>query len=314
MATYNPTHLNMQKTDTNGVKPLFEPVVNRHVLERAKEELFFSQLGQKIKVPKGQGKTIAFDRMEPLAVKTEALVEGVTPEGDNLSITRITTVPTQHGRYITTTDEFDFYAHDPSPKVLNISELFADNEAETFDVLTRAELDKGTNVQYAGGESSAASVTAKFTVDEIRKAARTLKKNKAKKFDGSYVCVIDADLQYDLMSEVGKDGTWIDVSKYANPKNILAGEIGTLYGVRFVVTTQDLKQSSSDLHCAYFFGQNAFGTTAPEGNVETIWKNKGSGGTSDPLNQRSTAGWKGHHCAKILTEGWLVRCLCAVTA
>ena len=141
---------------------------------------------------------------------------------------------------------------------------------------------------------------------------RTLTRNKGEMIDGSYVCVVDADLAYNLQG----DSAWLDVKNY-DPGDLYAGEIGKLYGVRFVMTTQSLEEDGETAdggkaHCAYFFAKDAYGSTSEKGNIETIWKNKGSGGTADPLEQRSTAGWKGHHVAKILTEGWMVRCLCAV--
>ena len=313
MAEYNPTHLNMQMTTTDTVKPLFEPALNRFVLNNAKEKLVFNQFGQKVKIPKGKGKSIVWDKCDPLPLANTALTEGVTPEGTELKVSRITAYPQQYGRYISTTDEFDFYKIDPSPEVLKIAKKLADNAAESFDYLTLAVLSAGSNVQYAGGKQSISDITASdvFSVKEVRKAVRTLSKNKGETIDGSYVCVVDADLAYNLQG----DQAWVDVKNY-NPKDLYAGEIGKLYGVRFVMTTQDLKvegaASGVDVHCAYFFAKDAYGSTSEKGNIETIWKNKGSGGTADPLEQRSTAGWKGHHVARILTEGWLVRCLCAV--
>lgn len=316
MATYDAAYLNTQKTTGSGTKPLFEPVINRFVLENAKEKLVFNQFGQKVTVPKGKTKTIAWDKCEPLPVSTEALTEGVTPEGTELKMSRITTEPTQHGRYVATSDEFDFYKYDPSPEVLRLAKKLSDNAAQTFDLLTQKKLAAGTNVQYAGGRSSLSAVTAadKFSVAEVRKAVRTLKKNKAERFGDSYICIIDADMAYDLMS----DEKWENV-KIRDPKDLYAGEIGELYGVRFVCSTQDLSESEAasggvSVHCAYFLGENAYGSTSEKGNIETFWENKGSGGTADPLHQRSTAGWKGHHAARILTEGWMVRCLCAVSA
>lgn len=315
MAEYNPEYLNMQTTSTAGVAPLFQPVLNRYVIENAKNHLVFNQFGQKIKVPRGKTKTIAFDKSEPLPVSTTALTEGVTPEGTALTVTRVSVTPSQYGRYIATTDEFDFYKHDPSPEVLKIAKKLSDNAAETFDLLTMKVLAAGTNVQFAGGRASVSAITAadKLSVAEVRKAVRNLQNNKGERIDDSYVCVIDPDLAYDLQG----DSAWTDVKNY-DPHDLYAGEIGKLYGVRFVMTTQDLTVSGSaagvEVHCAYFFAKNAYGSVSEKGNIETMWKNKGSGGTSDPLEQRSTAGWKGHHVAKILTEGWMVRCLCAVSA
>lgn len=313
MAEYNPTHLNMQMTTTGDVQPLFEPALNRYVLNNAKEKLVFNQFGQRVKVPKGKGKTIVWDKCEPLNVSTTQLTEGVTPEGDSLEVSRIDAVPGQYGKYVATTDEFDFYKVDPSPEVLKLAKKLSDNAAETFDMLTLSVLKAGTNVQYAGGKTSLSAITATdtFSVAEVRKAVRTLAKNKGETIDGSYVCVVDADLAYSLQG----DQAWIDVKNY-DPKDMYAGEIGKLYGVRFVMTTQDLTETGSadgvEVHCAYFFAKDAYGSTSEKGNIETIWKNKGSGGTADPLEQRSTAGWKGHHVARILTQEWMVRCLCAV--
>jgi hypothetical protein len=82
-----------------------------------------------------------------------------------------------------------------------------------------------------------------LTVDEIRKGVRTLKKNKARMFtagaDGSvrrphFVCICSPDATYDLQS----DPLWQDVSKYSNAEQIYSGEIGRLFGVVFVESTE----------------------------------------------------------------------------
>lgn len=313
--TYNPEYLNMHTTTATGTAPLFAPALNRYVLENAKERLVFNQLGQKVKIPKGRTKTITFDKSKPLDVSTTALTEGVTPEGTQLSVTRITATPNQYGLYVSFTDEFDFYKYDPAPEVLRIGKKLSDNAAETFDKLTLSVLKSCTNVQYAGGRTSLATITAadKFSVAEVRKAVRTLQQNKGEVIDDSYVCVVDPAIAYDLQG----DTAWVNVKNY-DPKDLYNGEIGKLYGVRFVMTTQDLSETGAasgvSVHSAYFFAKNAYGSTAVQGNIETIWKNKGSGGTADPLEQRSTAGWKGHHVAKILTAEWMVKCYCAVSA
>ena len=55
-------------------------------------------------------------------------------------------------------------------------------------------------------------------------------------------------------------------------------------------------------------GKNAYGVTeVTGGGLQTIVKPRGSGGTADPLDQRSTVGWKGIRTAKILLEQNMVR-------
>jgi N4-gp56 family major capsid protein len=59
------------------------------------------------------------------------------------------------------------------------------------------------------------------------------------------------------------------------------------------------------------FGQDAYGVVdvenSAEGKPSIIVKNAGSAGTADPLNQRSTIGWKALFTAVILIL--LYRCL-----
>lgn len=55
-------------------------------------------------------------------------------------------------------------------------------------------------------------------------------------------------------------------------------------------------------------GADAYGVTDLEGGgLETIVKPLGSGGTADPLNQRSTVGWKATRTAEILLPERLLR-------
>ena len=59
------------------------------------------------------------------------------------------------------------------------------------------------------------------------------------------------------------------------------------------------------------FGKDAYGIIEPSAeSLEVIVKQRGSAGTSDPLDQRSTVGWKASHAAKILYQERLVRIEC----
>lgn len=63
-----------------------------------------------------------------------------------------------------------------------------------------------------------------------------------------------------------------------------------------------------DIYSTLFIGQNAYGVTSIEGGgLETILKQKGSAGTGDPLDQRSTVGWKATQTAEILSPEFMVR-------
>ena len=230
------TNLNFHTTGTPGTAPLFQQALNRHIVSRSKAKLVHHQFGQLTKIPKGKTKTITWDRMNPLPKAKTPLTEGVTPKGTSINISRITATPKQYGAYISTTDEFDFYKNDPSPELLKLNEILADNAGETQDSLTADILATGTNVQYAKGKSARTELdsTCVMTVNEIRKAVRTLKNNKANPVDKDYVAIVDPDVAFDLMS----DSAWENVKTYSDPKDMYSGEIGRLYGVRFVETTE----------------------------------------------------------------------------
>lgn len=56
------------------------------------------------------------------------------------------------------------------------------------------------------------------------------------------------------------------------------------------------------------FGRDAYGVTDVEGaGLETIVKQLGSSGTADPLNQRSSVGWKALEVAEILMQPYMIR-------
>ena len=222
--------LNMNMTTSEGVAPLMQAVLNRHLIETAKPTLVHTQFGQKVGIPKGKTKTVAWDKMSPLPKAKKPLEEGITPKGSTVNVTRITAEPEQFGNYITFTDQLDFFAHDPSPKVLNYNELLGDNAAETLESIAADVLSSSTNVQYAGGVTSRAALTDTLTVDEVRMAVRTLKGNKAKKINGDYICIVHTDIAHDIMS----DPKWERPHTYSDTKELYAGEIGRLYGVRYI--------------------------------------------------------------------------------
>ena len=108
-----------------------------------------------------------------------------------------------------------------------------------------------------------------------------------------------------------RDPEWIDVHKYSATSEIFEGEIGKLAGVRFVESTEakifgDSGSENRDVYSTLVLGANAYGVTDVEGGgLEHIVKQKGYG--NDPLNQRSSVGWKATKVAKRLLEEYIIR-------
>lgn len=148
-----------------------------------------------------------------------------------------------------------------------------------------------------------------LTVDAVRRAVRYLKKMNAPKINGYYVGIVHPDVAYDLMS----DPKWVNVKTYSDPDGIYEGEIGKIEGVRFVETTEAKifageGANDRDVYSTLILGNDAYGVTElTGGGLEMIVKQLGSGGTTDPLNQRATAGWKATKVAERLVEEYMVR-------
>lgn len=285
---------------------------DRTLLERELPELHYYKDGDKKVLPKGKGTSIEFRKFNSLAVPNAPLTEGVTPAGDNLNITAVHATAHQEGSFVEITDVLDMQAKDPV--IAETSELLGEQSGQTVDIRVRDIVIAGTNVQYANGRATQAAVLAtdKLTGDEIKKAKMRLKKMNIKTFeDGCYHMIIDANQEYDLKKDTDP-ASWTEVSKYAKPEQMLDGEIGKYDGVRIMVTsntpTEDV--SGVTIHKALMYGRHAYGVVDVErgkGKSSIIVKPLGSSGTSDPLNQRSTIGWKKFFTAVRLNELGLCR-------
>jgi N4-gp56 family major capsid protein len=228
---------------------------------------------------------------------TEALTEGVTPEGAPLNVTTYSKTLEEFGAYSTHTDTLVLTAIDNI--ISEATEKHAENAVLTLDTITRNELNAGTNVVYAAKDgvrvTSRSALTAehKLTYNDVAYMATMLKRNNAPKIDGSYIAIIHPDVAQDIML----DERWIDVQKYKNPENVYNGEIGKLHNVRFIESTEALctkeGAGSAGVYSTLFLGKDAYHVIDVAGaGVEIIVKPAGSAGTADPLNQRSTVGWK----------------------
>ena len=290
------------------LSPEMKTFYDKNLIRLAEPELVHDQFGQKRPIPGGNGKVIEFRKFNALASvpSDRILSEGITPNGQFYGVTAITAKVEQYGGYITLTDMLNLTAYDTNMQ--EVMKLLASQAGQVSDKITRDVLAGGTNVSYAGGQSARANLTSDdvLTIEDIKKAVRKLKRVNAKTISGNYVAIVHPDVAYDLM----QDSEWIDANQYAGSGAIFNGEIGKMYGVRFVETTMAkiVKPSTLPIYCTLVLAENAFGVTSINGGgIETIVKQLGSGGTADPLNQRSTVGWKLNKVAKRLEQSYMVR-------
>ena len=318
--SYLPVILNLFAGNTNvttdtGLSKEMKTFYSDYLIDVAEPNLVHDQFGQKHPIPKNGGKIIEFRKYDSLPKALTPLTEGVTPNGQKLSMSVITSTVQQYGGYIELSDILLLTAIDNN--LVQATKLLGSQAGRTLDTITREVLNGGTNVQYAEGQVTArnslvggqATGNHYLTVDAVRRAVRFLKVMNAPKINGSYVGIIHPDVSYDLMS----DPKWVNVKTYSDPDGIYEGEIGKIEGVRFVETSEakvfeGAGASGVDVYSTLILGADAYGVTEiTGGGLEHIVKQLGSAGTADPLNQRATAGWKATKTAERLVEQYMIR-------
>lgn len=295
-------NMNTQTTATGTLSDEMKVYYSDYLIDNAVPKLVHDQFGQKHPIPKNGGKTIEFRKYSPLPKLLTPLTEGVTPDGQSLTVTTVEATIDQYGGYVTISDMLQLTAIDNN--MVQATKLLGNQAGASLDTITREVLNGGTNVVYAGGVTSreALSAESKLTVDDIKKAVRALKNQNAEKIGDSYVAIIHPDVTYDLTN----DPAWQAVKDY-DPKDWYEGEIGKIAGVRFVETTE-AKIFEGGVYSTLILGDNAYGVTEIEGGgLQHIVKQLGSAGTADALDQRATVGWKATKVAERLVEQFMVR-------
>lgn len=292
----------VQTTQSDGLSAEMKTFYDMTLIDEAAPNLVHDQFGQKRPIPANGGKTIEFRKFAPLDKALTPLTEGVTPDGKSLEVNTVTATVSQYGDYITLSDVLELTAVDNV--IVESLKLLGRQGGATLDTVVRNVLQSGTNVTYCpkfvnGVETAVTSragldATAQLTVDVVQQVVAKLRAQNAPTINGKYVAIIHPYVAYDLM----RDPEWIDAHKYAQPVNLYEGEIGEIAGVRFVQTTEAKIYTGSGcpsglaVFGTLFLGDGAYGTTEiTGGGMQTIVKQKGSGGTSDPLDQRSSVGY-----------------------
>ena len=312
---YTNTDTNM--TTSSALSAGMQTYYNRELLRTFEPNLVHLQFGDEHRMPPHSGLVMNMRKLIPLETNTKALSEGDPGESVMLAETEVTVQLQQYGEYARCTDKLDLTHLDMD--IMRRTKLFGDAGARSIDAVVREELAKCANVIYAGGKASRAELTAadKQTSRELRKAVKTLKKNHAQTFGGYYVAIIGPDTMYDLQ----EDEAFVKVSQYQDKENIYTGEVGRLFGVRLVETTEakifeGTGADGADVASVIVLGQYAYGVTSLKGaKPRVIVKPAGSAGTADPLDQISTVGWKmDGFGAKLLQPEYAVRIECGFSA
>lgn len=305
---------------------------NRTLLERSVPAFLYNRFAQVRDIPGNSGTdVINFRKYGALTAQTTALSEGVTPTGKQLSMTDITATVLQYGDFVVLTDKLQAETIDPI--LTETAQILGEQVGESLDDLAGAVLSAGTTVQYASTATQTSEITStmKINSSEVKQMVRTLRGNNTKPVTSridpstgfntipvspSFIGIVDEDTLYDLEDAAG----WTPVEKYPNRGDAMPDEKGALGGVRFLMSTNAhvataAGSGSIDVHFTIIFGQNAYAQSRiSTETLQNIVKPLGSAGAADPLNQRSTSGWKLSYVCKIVQQGFIGRIEHAVSS
>ena len=300
-----------------------QKIVTKELVDILKQKLLWYKTAKVSPVTKGSNsKTVIFRGFNRLALALTPLSEGVTPGGSNLTMNQVTAVLSQYGDFTYITDVAEFL-YDRS-LIKDAADVLGVQSSETIDTTIMNVIAAGTNVIYGDGTVSTratVATTMKLTSALITRDVRFLERNNVEKFDAmpiigqAYAFVAHPDVIYDLR----QDTNWISAVNYSSPTpsndkrgDLFTGELGYWQGVRVISTTMSpvfaaAGASSQNVYGCECYGKGAYAVSEFSGGLKTYIHTGGVQDTSDPLEQRSTVGWKWEGVAAILDNNRLVR-------
>lgn len=311
--------------------------------------------GQQRPMPKNQGKTIVHRRYLPYgatntdwntrnrpqaAAAAHELTEGVTPAADTLVPQDIQVSLKQYGCLYELTDQTVDTYEDDVP--VEMKKHCGERIALVREMVRYGVLKACTNVFYAGGGATRASVNAKISLSLLRKMSRNLQANHAKRITGilapsanvatkpveaAYLVFVHTDAEADIRDLPG----FKHVTEYGSRTVVSPYEVGSCENYRFITspelapyagagadiaTTGLMGATKVDVYPFIVVGEDAWGQVALRGTeaIDPTYIPPGQKDKSDPLGQRGYVGAKFYMACTMLNEGWMAVAEAGVTA
>lgn len=281
-------------------------------LARAEYEYIFNQGAQMRTQPANEGKQVYFTRHTPLATATTALTEGVNPAEVSLTASTVSAELAEYGNTVKISKFLSLTSIDRNNK--EKIEVVGQNMGETLDEITRNELFTGATTQLAGGKSvlTDVAITDVLSVNELRKAVRTLKLNKARRYQdriAPWMGKLGPNTSYDLTT----DSTFLSADIYDNGSvKLYNGELGKILGVRLIESPNQYESvnagtSNADVFSNFVHGADAFGCIDLEGDKPKLYIIPSTQVDSgNPAGRFSLVSWAAAYVTKTLNANWLI--------
>jgi len=332
------------------------------MLEHAQPITVLGDFGTQREMPQNSTDTLVFRRTLPFGATTAGttienstryvgtpditasnfvLAEGVTPNSNTISFQDVTVQLQQYGvlfKYSSKTEQL--YEDDIPGEMVKLT---GETLAEVMELVRYGVLKAGSTVIYANGSSRAAINTA-ISLNAIRKAARTLESNRARRVTSrlapgvnfgtravqpAYVVFCHTDAVSDVRNLPG----FTRVEEYGSFKPIHDREIGACEDFRFVSSPLlksflaagasvgssnmlSVGASSVDVYPFIVIGEDAWGQVALKGMsaIKPVVLKASQTNHANPLGQFGYVGASTWFATVRLNDAWMARIEAGVTA
>jgi N4-gp56 family major capsid protein len=279
-----------------------QTIWSKEILFQAMPILRFEQFAvKKTELGVAPGLRVNFLRYKNFAVDPSPLTEGVRMTTNALTAEQIAITVAEHGYAVAVSELLLNASFDDV--MASASRLLGRHMAQYLDVQARNTLSAATSAVFGydrsgitGGaftnydEGTAATAISqldgnhKLTTGAIKDAALTLAGKNIPRLGETYVQFVHPKQSRDLRS----NPEFIEVTKYAAPGNFMLGEIGRLYDVVFIETTQIKKLAAGGSYTT----SSLVGAPASAGSIPVSSNTApGSGGNPESADYTAEAGY-----------------------
>jgi len=296
---------------TSLMGPAIQTVWSKEILFQAMPVLRFEQFAvKKTELGVMPGLTVNFMRYNNLPIPSGPLVEGIRMKTYGITAQQYRITVAEHGFAIAVSElllnaSFDDVMASASRLLGRNMALYMDTQArETIQSATSTvygykaptDLTTGYGIYNKGTQGSSGTIGSGgyfLTPHAVKDAVLELSSKNIPRLGETYVCFIHPSQSRQLRDTP----EFIEVSKYAAPGNFMLGEIGRLYDVVFIETTQvgrPLSNPADFINTAYDDGTPAAWrgtdsqTSGPDVSDATIDDSPGSGAEPGAV---ATPGW-----------------------
>lgn len=312
----------MALTTTGTLSSTVKPYYEKRFLLRSEENFVYEQLGMPGRIPKGEGKTVVWNRYTNPTSKDTALTEGTDPTPSGLSATLVSATLEQLGNYEQVTDVLELTSIDDVIK--STMDILAYEAALSLDTKIKDDIStSGLAIIATGAYSNSAGFTPTrnsinaddvMTVGDIRRAKRGHGRMSAKPHTKDrFIGIAHPDVTFDLQG----DTNWVNAHVYTEKgiNSVYNGEAGEIYGTRFVETSlapvlTNSGSAGTEVYITQIIGRDFFGVSKLQ-NLETYVD---SPSPRSALRLYSDVGWKASAASKALNDSFCQRLETAATA